>query len=91
MQLLLLYDNEEVVYVINKMTSSEFGLMSFIRKLTVSLTQLNTVILAKRVPGNSNVIAGMLSRFQDTPQILGKYGPDSVPSVVPQELLPLPL
>ena len=35
MQLLVLCDNELVVYVINKMTSSEVGLMSLIRKLTV--------------------------------------------------------
>ena len=91
MQLLVLCDNESVVYVINKMTSSEVGLMSLIRKLTVSLMQLNTVIRAKHVPGKSNVLADMLSRFQDTPQILGKYGLDSVPSVIPQDLLPWPL
>ena len=91
MQLLVLCDNELVVYVINKMTSSEVGLMSLIRKLTVSLMQLNIVIRAKHVPGKSNVSADMLSRFQDTPQILGKYGLDSVPSVIPQDLLPWPL
>ena len=91
MQLLVLCDNEAVCYVINKMTSSEVGLMSLIRKLTVSLMQLNTVIRAKHVPGKSNVLADMLSRFQDTPQILRKYGLDSDPSVIPQDLLPWPL
>ena len=65
--------------------------MSLIRKWTMALMQLNIVIRAKYVPGKSKVIADMLSRFQDTLQILGKYGLDSVPSVIPQDLLPWPL
>ena len=87
MQLLVICDNEGVVYVITAMASSE---VSLIRKLTVSLMQLNTVIRAKHVPGKSHVIADMLSRFQDTPQIFGNYGLDSVPSVIPQDLLHWP-
>ena len=84
-------DNEAVVFVINNSTISEVGLVTLIRKSTVSLMQLNNVIRAKHVPGNSNVIADMFSRFQDIPQILGNYALDSVPSVIPRDLLPWPL
>ena len=53
MQLLVICDNEGVVYVINKMTSSEVSLI--LKKLAVSLMQLNTVIRAKHVSGKSHV------------------------------------
>ena len=87
-RLLILCDNEAVVYVINKQSSRDSSLMSLIRTLTVTLMQFNIVIRAKHVPGKLNVVADMLSRFQDGPQILRQYGLDAVPSAIPQDLLP---
>ena len=86
MQLLVLCDNEAVVYAINKQSSRDKALMSLIRTMTVTLMQCNVVLRAKHVPGKQNVVADSLSRFQDTPLL--KYGLDRVPSAIPMHLLP---
>ena len=86
--LLILCDNQSVVFIINALSSRDSSLMSLVRMMTVTIMQYNIVIRAKHVPGKHNVVADMLSRFQDSPQILRKYGLDAAPSVIPRDLLP---
>ena len=87
-RLLVLCDNEAVVYVINSQTSKNKELMSLIRTMTVSLMRNNVVLRAKHVPGKKNIMADALSRFQDTPVLRKKYGLAQVKSVIPPGLLP---
>ena len=87
-RLLILCDNQSVVCIINSQSSRDSSLMSLVRMMTVTIMQFNIVIRAKHVPGKHNVVADMLSRFQDSPQIIRKFGLDTVPSVIPLDLLP---
>ena len=80
-RLLVLCDNEAVVYVINSQTSKDKKLMSLIRTMTVSLMRNNVILRAKHVPD-------ALSRFQDTPELRRQYGLEQVQSVIPPNLLP---
>ena len=89
--LLILCDNEAVVYVINSQTSKEKHLMSLIRTMTVSLMRNNVILRAKHVPGKQNIIADTLSRFQDTPELRMQFGLNHLQSVIPQHLMPWPL
>ena len=87
-QLLVLCDNEAVVFVISNQSSRDAGLMPLVRTMTVAMMRQNVVVRAKHVPGKSNMVADMLSRFQDSPAMLATYGLDPVRSAIPQALLP---
>ena len=75
-------------FVINNQSSRDAGLMSLVRTMTVAMMRQNVVVRAKHVPGKSNMVADMLSRFQDSPAMLAKCGLDPVRSAIPQALLP---
>ena len=79
--LLILCDNEAVVYVISSQTSKEKHLMSLIRTMTVSLMRNNVILRAKHVPGKQNIIADTLSRFQDMPELCVQFGLNHLQSV----------
>ena len=87
-RLLILCNNQSLVCIINAQSSRDSCLMSLVRMMTVTIMHFNIVIRAKHVPGKHDVVADMLSRFQDSPQIIRKYGLDTVPSVIPLDLLP---
>ena len=84
----MLCDNEAVVFAINNQSSRDPGLMSLGRTMTVAMMRQNVVVQAKHVPGKSNVVADTLSRFQDSPAMLAKYGLDPVRAAIPRALLP---
>ena len=57
-------DNAAVVYIINKKSSKDNDIMSLMRSIVVLTMKFNVNISAAHIPGSSNVIADLLSRFQ---------------------------
>ena len=64
-KILFMSDNQSVVFMINKKTSKDPMLMDLLRKLVVATMMNNIEFQAKHIPGKHNVIADLLSRFQD--------------------------
>ena len=62
--ILFLTDNEALVSVINKQTSKDSDLMTFVRKLVLVCLQNNILFRAKHIAGCRNTLADSLSRFQ---------------------------
>lgn len=58
-------DNQSVVCVINNKTSKEPMMMDLMRKLVIETMTHNIEFQAKHIPGKYNVIADLLSRFQE--------------------------
>ena len=60
-RLLILCDNQSVVYIINNLSSRDSSLMSLVRMMTVTIMQFNIVIRANHVPGKHNVVVDVIS------------------------------
>ena len=56
-------DNEATVYVINKMTSKDKLMMKWVRRLVFLSMKHNILFRASHIPGNKNILADSLSRF----------------------------
>ncbi len=78
-------DNESIVAIINKKTSSEPDLMILVRHLVFSCLKYNIMFRAKFIPGKSNAIADAISRFnmQEFRRLAPKA--DLCPSSIPEE------
>ena len=63
-RILFMTDNQSIVYVINSQTSKDPMLMDLVRKLVVTSMKYNIDFCAKHIPGEKNVTADLLSRFQ---------------------------
>ena len=87
-KILFMSDNRSVVYVINKKTSKDPMLMELLRKLVVATMTHNIDFQAKHIPGKHNVIADLLSRFQEQKAL--KFAPwlQKRKTEFPMELLP---
>ena len=59
-------DNQALVYVLNKQTSTESNVMYLIRKLVLLTLQYNILFRAEHLPGKTNVLSDSLSRLQIT-------------------------
>ena len=82
-------DNQSLVSVINKQTSKDAELMSFVRKMVLVCLQNNILFKAKHVAGRRNVLAGRLSRFQvDQFLQLAPVHMHRFPTSIPTHLLP---
>jgi hypothetical protein len=57
-------DNESLVPVINKQTSKDSDLMTFVRTMVLVCLQNNILFKAKHIAGSRNVLADSLSRFR---------------------------
>lgn len=57
-------DNEALVYVLNKHTSSEPKVMFLVRKLVLLALNYNIVFTARHLPGKSNILSDVFSRLQ---------------------------
>lgn len=62
-KILFLTDNAAVADIINKTTSKEKNCMKLIRRMVLSSLQFNIFFRAKHIPGKTNVICDLLSRF----------------------------
>ena len=64
-RILFMSDNQSVVYVINARTSKDTVMMDLLRKLVIATMSNNIDFQSKHIPGKYNVIADLLSRFQE--------------------------
>ena len=57
-------DNMAAMHIINKQTSKDKLVMNMVRYLVLTLLTYNIDLRAKHIPGKSNIICDLLSRFQ---------------------------
>lgn len=80
-------DNESVVFILNKQTSKDKGVMFLIRKLVFLSLKFNILFRAVHIPGKKNIFSDALSRFQIDKFHYLKPEADSEPVIIP----PLPV
>ena len=80
-------DNEGVVEIINKQTSSSKKpvIMNIVRPLVLLLMQHNILLMSCHIPGIRNKLCDAISRFQVTPSLLRHHNMNNVPSVIPDQ------
>lgn len=76
-------DNEALVYIINKQTSRDSGVMGLIRPLVSQCLKHNILLKASHIKGSSNTYADMLSRLQVSEFLQAVPTADRVPHMVP--------
>jgi hypothetical protein len=82
-------DNESLVSVINKQTSKDSDLMTFVRTMVLVCLQNNILFKAKHIAGSRNVLADSLSRFQVQKFLqLAPAHTHRFPMPIPSHLLP---
>jgi hypothetical protein len=82
-------DNESLVSVINKQTSKDSDLMTFVRTMVLVCLQNNILFKAKHIAGSRNVLADSLSRFQVQKFLqLAPAHTHRFPTPIPSHLLP---
>jgi hypothetical protein len=79
-------DNQGVVDIINKQSSSSNHIMSIVRPLVLLLIYHNISLHAQHVPGVTHILCDKISRFQVTPKLLIDHGMDQHPTLVPHRL-----
>ena len=80
-------DNEAVATIINKQTCRNPTTMVLVRRFVVSALKNNVVFRAKHIPGKTNTIADLISRFQNPRALAPWLNPDPTP--IPSKLLRL--
>lgn len=88
-KILFLTDNSAVAEIINKTSSREKNIMRLIRRLVLAALKYNIYFRAKHIPGKTNVICDLLSRFsfQEAHQIAPWLSP--TPVAIPPQFLHL--
>lgn len=88
-KILFLIDNSAVAEIINKTSSREKNIMKLIRRLVLAALKYNIYFRAKHIPGKTNVICDLLSRFlfQKAHQIAPLLSP--TPVAIPPQFLHL--
>lgn len=87
-RILLMCDNEALVYIINKQSSKLSEIMNLVRQLVVACMLHNIIIRAKHIPGVDNIIADRLSRFQNSAAFLAAPLLQREPTVLSPTLMP---
>ena len=87
-RILFMTDNESVVHIVNSQTSKDSTLMQLVRQLVISTMSHNIHFRAKHLPGKHNVIADLLSRFQETKAFTLAPWLKKVPETIPEEWFP---
>lgn len=81
-------DNQAIMAVLNKQTSKCPVIMAIVRPLVLLLLQRRITFRSVHVPGSLNSLCDALSRQQDRPELMERYGMKSSPTLVPEHLLP---
>jgi hypothetical protein len=80
-------DNIAVVYILNNNTSKDKHIMCLLRQLVLVCLNNNIFIRSRHIPGKTNVISDLLSRWQvKKAKELAPYL-NSHPTNIPRELL----
>ena len=62
-RILFLTDNAAVADIINKSTCQDKLTMNLVRRLVLATLEYNVHVRSKHIPGKSNVVCDLLSRF----------------------------
>jgi hypothetical protein len=81
-------DNEGLIPIINKQSTSSKFIMKIVRQLVLKLIHFNISLYAKHVPGKTHILCDRISRFQETPQLLQEYNMNPRPLKIPRDLIP---
>lgn len=81
-------DNQAIVAVINKQSAKDPYIMRLLRPLILQLMLNNITFHSVYIKSCDNTLADILSRFQETPQLLSTFGMKPSPSPVPLDLHP---
>ena len=65
-------DNDGVVKILNKQSSTDKIIMSIVRPLVLLLMRHNIMLRSKHIPGLKNVLCDLISRFKATPEVLSR-------------------
>jgi hypothetical protein len=79
-------DNQGVVDIINKQSSSKPIIMNIVRPLVLYLMQYNIHLRSKHIPGLENQLCDLISRFQITQSLLKSHNMNAVPTPIPVKL-----
>lgn len=88
-RILFLLDNAAVAEIINKTSSKDTIIMKLVRRLVLAALKHNIHFKAKHIPGKTNVIYDLLSRFSFQEAHHIAPGLNANPVVVPSHLLTL--
>lgn len=81
-------DNEALVSVINKQTSTDVHVLKMVRFMVLRCLQHNILFKAKHIPGKKNSQADYLSRLQVERFLESHPNAHRNPSQIPEQLLP---
>ena len=73
-------DNHAAMVIINAQTAKPPHIMRLVRYMVLLTLRYSIKVVAKHVPGKLNCIPDLLSRLQDTPQMLAEAGLRSKPT-----------
>ncbi len=79
-------DNQAIVHVLNKQSSRDKDIMALLRPLILVLLKNDISFIAQYIPSEDNYLADTLSRFQETPEILSRFGMKPSPTPIPELL-----
>jgi len=86
--IMFICDNLSVVHVINNMTSKDSIMMQLLRRLVVAAMTYNVNLRAQHIPGERNILADALSRFQLDRARQAAPWLNQHPQLLPGHLLP---
>lgn len=86
--ILFFTDNEALVSVINKQTSTDVHVLKMVRFMVLRCLQHNILFKAKHIPGKKNSQADYLSRLQVERFLESHPNAHRNPSQIPEQLLP---
>ena len=79
-------DNQGVVDIVNKQSSSFPIIMTIVRKLVLYTVKYNINLRSEHIKGDKNVLCDLISRFKATPAVLRAHGMNLTPTPIPPEL-----
>ena len=81
-------DNMSVMHIINTQTCKDPVLMNLVRELVIATMSYNIHFYAKHIPGKSNTVADLLSRFQEEKAFATAPWLKPTSEVIPDRWLP---
>jgi hypothetical protein len=79
-------DNQGVVDVINKQSSTNLIIMNIVRPLVLLLMKYNIMLRSQHIPGVKNTLCDRISRFQVDSSLLADYGMRPTKQHIPSRL-----
>lgn len=84
--IILHFDNEAVLYILNKQTSKDSHVMVLVRRLVIACMKHNILVRSAHIHGKDNVLPDLLSRLQIYKFRATAVSMDQLPTAVPEEI-----